>query len=210
MGNRSSRYVFSILIVCGVWGTSQGSLISHIGSVTLAPGDTGTVDVLVRSDGTDFVQSFGIRLQLDAPNNLLRFTNPPANAELSEANYLFSGNSDASLHGSTATVGTTSTTDDTYDGADMTATFGDIKLTTDDRLLVRLEVTAAAGATPGAYELRLSESTSTFFDMAANSLPFTAASGTVVVVPEPASGLTWGLGLGLTAVGRFRRRESAR
>lgn len=183
--NYASVRLISLLLVCCAAGAVQANLIGSIESTTLVPGATGTIDVQIRSDGTEHLQAYGIRLQLESPQGHVRFVSPLTASELTDATYIFFGDSDAAINGSTATVGTAATTDDTYDGADFTASLGDVDLTTERRLLVRLDVTALSDATPGTFELRFVDASSTFFDAAANSIPFTSTSGTVTVVPEP-------------------------
>jgi hypothetical protein len=211
-------YLGLAFVMLGIWtAPARGDLIVTVGSASLAPGETGALDVSIRSDGTDYLQAFGVRLRLDAPSNgLLRFTNPPSNAELLLNSYAFFGNSDAALNGSVSFVSSTVTTDDTYDGADFTADLGNVTLTSADRLLVRLDVTALNGATPGTFHVDLLDSLTTFFDADANLLPFLGTSGTVTVtggvtaVPEPGTMTLFGLGWTVIAAMQIRKRLHGR
>jgi len=108
--------------------------------------------------------------------------------------YVFAGNSDAIVNGSTSLVSTVTNANDTYDGADFTANSLNVAITSTTALLVRLDVSASAGAMPGDYSLRLINATSTFFketNQGPTLLSFISNPGTVTVggtvVPEQSS-----------------------
>jgi hypothetical protein len=176
-----------------------------VGNVTLLPGETKPVDVLIRSsDGSDFLQAYAIRLQLDTTGigSLLQFADPPSNAEWLDSNYVFFNDSAAQSPPSTfAMLGTTVTTNDTLDTADFTLSGNDVPLTMSDQLLARVDVTALAGGPGGNVHLNFVAASSSFFNAAGDELTVLAE------VPEPFSFLLWAGGFAIMATAnRFRRR----
>ncbi len=187
-----ARWLIVVCLVVVSNASAQAALVINVGNLFLNPGETKSVDVLFDASG-DSLQAFGVRLQIDAPaNGLLRFGNPPSDAELSAGNYVFAGDSFAALNGPFSSVFATTTTDDTYDGGDITNSGSGISITNTNNLLVRVDITALAGATPGTFSLNFDDTNSTFFDENAVSVDFTSISGTITVnspnaVPEPSS-----------------------
>lgn len=209
-----------IFLLIAAVSTTNAALRIDVGNVLVSPGSVGSIDVHIRSDDFtqgDKLQAFGIRLALDAvAAGFLQLVNPPSNGELVDANYVFAGNSDAIVNGSTASVSTAANTNDTYDGADLTANLSNVTISTTPALLVRLDVRALAGAMPGDYSLRLINANSTFFEdtnQGPKSVSFISNPGTVTVrgtgpvVPEPSSAVLFGTVLcGLVVTSRRIRQ----
>lgn len=198
-------------------------LILSVGDLTLPAGDTAFVDVHIRSDGSDVLSaySFGFRIApVGLPDTHLEFTDPQAAPQLADPAYVFSGNSVAELFGELGTVSQTFAPGDTLDGGD-TVLVGSIILDGADRLLARLQVTAATGlpGNPG-DQFSIEFLTDSVFLGGQERLNInfdeSILTGTVTIseaspVPEPASLTLFCLGgVGLAAAGRRGRRHTMR
>ena len=221
------KIVLFVLAVAALQLASPASgsagLIVSVGDLTLPAGGTGFVDVHIRSDGSDVLSAYSFAFQI-APAGLvdtrLEFTHPQAAPQLADPAYVFSGNSVAEFLGELGTVSQTLAPGDTLDGGD--AVFlGNVVLDGTDRLLARLEVTAATGMPPVAgdqFTISLLPSSVFFGDLLpldwnadASQLTGTVTISEASAIPEPASMTLFCLGgLGLAAAGRRVRRESNR
>ncbi|MFO0888286.1 MAG: PEP-CTERM sorting domain-containing protein [Isosphaeraceae bacterium] len=193
---------------------SRAGLIVSIGDLVLQPGGTGFVDVMIRSDiaSGDQLGAFGFEFHIEgAGPRRLEFVSPQPDPQLGDATYVFSGDSlDASLSLPVGSVSTIVVPNDTFVGGDSTASGGDMRVTS-GRLLVRLQVTAAASLPPAlgdTFSIGLAPTASTFFvDSSLNPVAFLSQPGTVSIVPEPASLILLGAG-GILALTTRRRWNS--
>lgn len=203
------------IVVAGFAFPAQADLIVNIGSTTLTPGGSGTVDVTI--SGVDQLQSFNLNFTSTSLwSGLVSFT-PPAGPELftDSANYVFKDDSavwknlssffgapDGNPVGSAINGG-----DSTY-GGDNVSPLG-------RTLVATLYLTASPSAMAGQVaEITLDSSSSfTYLDGESNPVDYvyTSSGGTVTIgaaVPEPSSiGLFFGiLGVG-SVVTRYRARR---
>ena len=211
--------LFSLAAALVLGTHARADFVVTIGSAAVAQGGTGTVDVLIRSTGTggDKLSSFGFEFQVTptGPRHL-DFRNPQLDAQLGAVNYVFAGDSGDLV--STLPVGAVKSvsggTNNQFIGGDDTNSGGDVTVTS-DKLLVRLNLTAATSAAPivgDSFTISLIPSAFTDFRSANNALiPFTSTPGVVRItgVPEPSAVLLFAAGAALTlsASTRFRRSD---
>jgi len=200
--------VFLLAFIAFLSATAaHGDLIITVGNVTLLPGETKPVDVLIRSsDGSDALQSYAIRLQLDTTGigDLLQFAYPPTVPESTDPDYVFLGDSQGVFAGVSSTV----TTNDTFDSGDARISVdGLTPLTTTNQLLGRVDVSALPGASGGVFNLKFDNALSSFFNADGSEPGFTFTNGAVTTVPEPYSFLLYAGGLAIMVTAhRVRRR----
>lgn len=189
--------------VCVLLGTmcasASANMVISIDSLTLQAGQAGDVNVWISSDalGGELLNSFGFEFRIaTAGSTRLEFVDPQPDSQLTESNYVFSGNSgDANVPTPVGTVSTVVTPNDTFIGGDFTNDFSDVTVSSSPLLLATLRVTADTVLPPGdgdSFTVSLVDGLSTYFASNANpSLSYRSSSGTVTiqaaVVPEPSS-----------------------
>ncbi len=193
------------------------------------PGSTGRLVVSISStNGTDLLDLFGVEFRLTSANShFLSFVNPPADAQLGNASYIFYGDSAADLAGPpSGLVSSSLNPDDTYIGGDGTLSGLGVTVQMADplntKLLVLLDITADNGSGVQAgdiFHLTLVRGPSTYFlgpissvgDPPSLDFEFTNVPITITtVVPEPSSLTLVGVGLLVMGITRVARRDRQR
>ncbi len=182
----------TVLIFSGLATPARSAFIITVGDQTILERGTGTVDVTIRS--TDLVSGnplatfgFAFRITPSGPGGL-DFLNPQSDVELTDPAYVFVGNSANFV--TSSPLGSVS--GDSYAGGDGTFDGNAVRVTT-PKLLVRLDLTAAAGSAGQRFTISLVNSpASTFFkDALFDDVSYTSVAGTVTVapaaVPEPST-----------------------
>jgi hypothetical protein len=223
-----TRWYFPPLAgACLLAGTTSAdaALQITVGDLELLPGQTGFVDVMIRSDtGADLLNIFGLEFQITTSGSTrLEFVWVPSphvpgerdatDPHLNTPPYLLNLDSLAEWFPPAGRISTTTTTNDTYIGGDGTIGMSGVPVLMADTLLTTLEVTAATAAPPvigDTFTISLVPDFSTFFwDPDFLPIGFSSTSGTVTIVPEPS---TFSIFLALGAVGTIasiiRRRRS--
>jgi len=215
------------LLVLSVATLAWGDIILTIKNSDIPIGGTGYVDLMISSNspGGDLLSAFNLDLRLSSQGQTrLEFMPTQPDPQLTDANYVFYGNSldhDDPLNAWPMSVGTVrsfSEPNDRFVGGDATADFLDLIVTSTPKLLVRLELNANTALMPNdgdAFALSVDASGSSFQygDIVNPTLvSFTSGPGTITVssVPEPSAltSLTAGL---LTVFGiRFLRGRRQR
>jgi hypothetical protein len=213
----------------GCLSSASAGLIVSVSDLTLPAGDTGFVDVNIRSDSGDLLQFFQLELRIEpvgVPGTRLEFTAVQPDPQLTDPDYVFFGDSFAQIVG--VPVGSVSTAvvpGDTFSGGDFTFSFSDVVVGATDELLARLEVTADTGLPPipgDQFTVSVISANSFFVDSQFslngqfNPIPFDSTPGTVTiasatVIPEPASLTLFclgGLGIAAARHRRLRRRTA--
>ena len=211
--------LFALFAFANLTATAQGGIIVNVGSLTLAPGGTGFVNVSITGDGgpTDLFNLFQLELNIAPLGNprRLEFIDPQSTAYVSDADYIFLANSggpfidpppppnpiitllvgDFAADGSDVLVGTTS-------------------------LLARLAVTtntALPSMEGDEFVISIVSGANTYFDSTtANNISFTFNSGTVTItspppvttVPEPNTALIFCLGCATLVFSRKRFHQA--
>lgn len=206
---------------CGVQPPSVagGILLRYSGS-TLTAGAGGIVDVFVSSDAVagspDVLDSFSAQFQIApvgaAPSAGLQFVDPQGDSQVGQTNYVFFG--DNLTPSPLGLVSSVTNPNDTYTGGDATVSGAGAALdsSSGERLLFRLDLSAAPGTAGSQYTLRLVNSGSTsFLDTSFNALTIDSSAFNPITltaaVPEPA---TWCVTAAVfcAAVLRMRRPRS--
>jgi hypothetical protein len=192
-GHLRAVFALAIVLAAASWAAfpCRAGLIVEAPTLTLAPGSSGSFDILITSTGGSFdVASDTVELTLNGLSGV-SFTGASI---ATSTPYIYGANS-ATTAGSTFTFSTfPGTTLETFDflfpaGA-QTINAGDVFG------LVNVAYSVDAGATPGATgSLALGADTS-LADTAGNNVPFTAQNGsiTIATVPEPASAVLLAVG----------------
>jgi hypothetical protein len=186
---------------------AHAALLVSIGSTTITPGGTGSIDVTVESDAAlgDLLSlfSFEFRISTGGPTQL-DFSNPQGDSQLGELGYVFAGDSLAAAFPPVGSVSGSIAPNDTFIGGDATFSGSDVSVLATARLLVRLDFTAATVLPPVAgdsfvVELIAGQTTafqdSEFFDVA-----YEATTGTVTIVPEPSGAVMVLCGLAFVVI----------
>jgi hypothetical protein len=203
----------------------QADLIVDIGSLNLAPGGTGSLDVTISGlTGAESLDIFGAEFRITTTgNSQLEFViaNPPTGArapQLLNAGYVFPlDNSTSALIGApSGNISTVSTHNDTYIGGDGTLLGNGATVPTSEELPVTLDVTANTPSAPVAgdkFAISLVDSANTFFwDPSQTNISYSSTVGTVTITPEPSIAvMLFGLVgmVGLITHKRLRRNEAA-
>ena len=224
--NLRSLIAVVIAMVMAVQASSSvnAGLMISIPNVTIAPGGSGYLDVLIKSDGTDSFQNYfldftisGAAQAADPINFVASIITAPQLSAMSP-DYIFLGDSAefnapigidfvTDQPGSPIANDLISVTDATFSLADRTIISADGNF-----LLARLNFIAPLTATPGnVYDIKMDTVTSFFKDALANPVTFSSSIGSITIssaaVPEPASFVVLGL---VAAVGGYvRRRKNA-
>lgn len=236
--NFKQHLALAILIVATTIRTSSDSradLIIAIPHVTVAPGASGFLDVLVSSDGTDSFQKYSLDFLVGgaphaaAPINFVESSpfpvvTPAPQLSATGPDYIFRGNSleeDPVLGlfgidfvndppGGPTADDLIVVADETFDLLDRTIILADGNF-----LLARLNFVAPLSATPGnVYDVSLDELNSVFadIDFAPTSI-FSSNVGSITIsaaaVPEPSSFAVLGCGVGCLLIHRRKKRRSA-
>jgi len=198
-----------VLVAMAMPSLSQAALTLSVGDLSLGPGQTGSIDVTVEGTG-DLVGFLGFEFVIvpdGSTTSTLRFVEEDE-VYLSDAGYVFFGNSAAEDDGITSSVGTVLTSslpDDTFVGGDFTADLRDVSLR-GSRLLTRLRVEHDFGAADPATTIGHDFSvalvpafgdSSAFVSGTSNTgfstnmidlVSFASTPGTVMIlIPEPSS-----------------------
>jgi hypothetical protein len=209
--------VWALFVFASFPSQIRADLIIGVGSTTLSPGGTGSVDVTIGSTtGADILDIFGVEYRISTLGaTQVRFVSPQSGGYLTDANYIFFGDSTSALAPPGSAISTVTYTSDTYVGGDGTVSMAGVTvpLVPTSKLLTRLELTAATGAfTPSdgdVFTIDLIPVPNTFFfDPGFNPVLFTATPGAVTIlgpgsaVPEPST-LVMSV-LGVMSIGVFR------
>lgn len=196
---------------------AQGDIILTVSNTSIDSGGTGFADIFIRSTGTDSLSSFDIGLSISdvgSPVGVLQFTDPQADTESSEADYIFNGVSGGVL--SNVSTPTTMSQSDFHIG------FTDISVAAADLLLGRLELKhVLPGATPPSAadgdQFKLSITAISLFDSAFGSPTVNStidgsitASATTAAVPEPSCAMVLSAGFAWCWMSRRRKTGSKR
>jgi hypothetical protein len=195
---------------------AEADLLVSIDSANLTPGSSATVDVLVASDEPlgEALGLFGYEFRISGVGpTRLDFVDPQSDLQLLDPNYVFAGDSLAAAFPPVGIVDTTVLPNDTFVGGDSTFSGGSVTVDATNRLLARLEITAATALPPvvgDTFSIELiAESLTLFQDDSFNDLDFSSTPGTVTIVPEPSSAVLCLAGLFAVCVHGFRRRRLA-
>jgi hypothetical protein len=225
------------ILSVGLASPASAGVVISIGSATVAEGKSATVDVWLSHDpasanSSDAINNYGFRLLITnngVDNTQLAFAGTQnfsylTNTSLNPA-YLFLGDSSAASPPTSApgSSGTTHYPNDTWNGADSTASGNPVTVGSGDKfLLASLVLTASTAAppmvvdsftislVPGSGNGSVTTNPFTYFDnfdfqngTEQSAAPFTSTSGTITVaasvVPEPASLVLASTGLLLAA-----------
>lgn len=227
--NRVHPSLLALIISLCLVAPAHAALVISADNVLVGPGFSEVqVDVWIRAASADVtLTNFDFEF-LVAPvagtSSELRFLNPQQDLQLSDPNYVFAGGSVRRdglppffSAGPVGDVSESVTPDDTFDGGDIShdgfIPFAPVTLTTDRRLLVRLQlIPDPDGVTPDIgdqFVIDLIEEPITTFGGLTYEFEggtITVGEGPVTVIPEP-SGLTIFAGLAAfgLAAGWWRR-----
>ena len=198
---RSPARLTVLTVALFLWATiapAEAGLVVSIGKQNIVEGGTGFVDVTIRSDNLvgDPLTGFGFEFVITpAGPRTLQFVDPQADLQLAQPDYVFFGNSADLIEGTPVGVVSSSGggTNNRFVGGDDTDDVSDMTVMA-DRLLARLDLTAAQGVAPIAgdvFTITLLRSIFTSFDSNAGPIDFTTVPGQVMIigstVPEPSS-----------------------
>ncbi len=179
----------------------QAALSINVGSTTIAPDGSGTVDVTITSTtGADLLDLFGAEFAISTGGtSSLLFLADPTDPQLSNTRYLFYGNSVSASQGEAGYVASPYTTyiggDGTLTGAGVTVPLASASPST-DKLLVTLDIMANPGNLPqhgDTFTISLVQpSLNTFFwNPSQADIAFTTTAGTVTVLNPAPVDVTW-------------------
>ena len=187
--------------------TSANLIVSFGPSISAPVGTDGLLDVYIHSDNPlgQPLQSFEVTYDISGPG-LTFFTNGSGNPDerqLTDASYVFAGNTSSNM-------GSVSNTHDVYSQLDFTSNSLDVTVPSTDVLLATLHMTAG---TVGQYSITIDSANTSFYpaDPLASAIPYTVSNvGSVTVtatssVPEPTSLSLFVLGA-LVLAATYRRR----
>lgn len=201
------RLLLSTLVLFLTTVSAQAGLIVTVSDLKINPGETGSIDVLIRSDSGDTLDMFGAVVQISGGAGL-SFIDPPGDTQLGDPNYIFAGDNAGGIGKIQL--------DGTYFGGDGTLSGNGVLVPTlSDALLLRLDVAADASLKSGTtFSVNLVTSDpSTFFvtPVTFDSIPYSAVvAGTVTVIPEPSTLFVLGASvIGLYGVKRRRQQSAA-
>jgi hypothetical protein len=218
-----SYFVCFMLLVSAICVSADsvhaGILLRYAGS-TLPAGGSGFIDVFVSSDAVvgspDVLDSFSAHFMITplggAPGSGLQFVDPQSDSQLGMGNYVFFG--DSLTPPPLGLVSTVTNLNDTYIGGDATFSGAGVSLdsATAEKLLFRLDLSAALATSGSQYTLRLvNDGGTSFLDPSFGALILDSSAFapiTLTAVPEPA---TWCLAAVVTCGIAFRlhRRRMA-
>lgn len=211
-----------VCAACVAENVAHGGVLIRYSGSTITAGGSGFVDVFVSSDAAaatpDVLDSFSAQFLITpiggAPAAGLQFVDPQSDSQLGQANYVFFG--DSLTPPPLGLVSSVTNANDTYVGGDATVSGLGVALdaTSPEKLLFRLDLSAAQATVGSQYALQLVNSGGTsFLDPSFSALtidssafgPFTLTAA----VPEPSSCCVAALVL-CGVVLRARRRGAAK
>lgn len=212
------RLMLFVCVLCAPSGFVQAGILIRYSGSAITAGGSGFVDVFVSSDATagtpDVLDSFSAQFLIQpvggAPASGLQFVDPQSDSQLGLGNYVFFG--DSLTPPPLGLVSSTTNTNDTYVGGDATVSGTGVFLdsVSGEKLLFRLDLSAALATGGSQYTLALVSGGSTsFLDTSFNSLTIDSSAFAPITltaaVPEPSSCVVAGVLLcGLVL--RVRRR----
>lgn len=194
--------LFLVMVLFGLAAPAKADLVISIGNANVVAGQAGSVNIFIKSTGTDQLGNFSFKLQItpqgaaQAAGRRMEFTNSPAAASdptFAASDYVFQGDShDISTSTRLGNATTTTTTRDSFIGADRTQGGMNITVTTARKLLATVPLTSITSSPPVAgdtYRIDLITDANTFFQTAVfDDVPFSSTSGTIQILnPEPSS-----------------------
>lgn len=216
------RIVIPVVVLATLLATdmAHAGLLVSIGSTTIAPGATGSIDVTIESDADlgDLLSlvGFEFRISTGGPTQL-DFSSPQADLQLADASYVFFGDSLAGAFPPVGAVSGTIAPNDTFSGGDATFSGSDVSVGATTRILVRLDFTTKTVLPPvpgDSFSVELIRGPSTSFqDSEFRDVVYQATAGTVTIgVPEPSGTVLVLCGLAClmlhrASTGRRRPRE---
>jgi hypothetical protein len=181
--------------------------------VTIVQGDTGQLDVFIRSNQaqSDLLSIYSAKFQITPLiGNGLAFLEPPLDSQYDSSDYIFAG---TTFDGLSSTVRSTFSAANTIVAGDgTTGPTGFVEVPTDDRLLITLDFDTSQATIGSQFQISMVDDADTdFLDDGFTSLPVAAASfsnfGTVTIsaIPEPSCFAALGfVAAGMTLVRRRR------
>ncbi|MHB1036437.1 MAG: hypothetical protein ACYC35_17025 [Pirellulales bacterium] len=210
------------LLVAGIYPVDAAIHVT-VGDLALEPGAVGFVPVTITSDSSDLLDMFGVEFRITtlSGSSRLEFVDPPADPQLTDANYVFLLTDSGAVSLLPVPAGAISssvllTPNDTYIGGDGTLSLSGVTVpdtsSTPWKLLVSLQVTADTSAPPqigDRFEISLVDDPlfTYFLRPDFTEIVFTSAAGEVAIVPEPLSCLIWGVGICAACLVGFRHRR---
>jgi hypothetical protein len=202
---RNLQAVLALAIAFGVDASCHAGLVIEAPNITVAPGSSGSFDVVITSTGGSFdVASDTVELSLTGLSSV-SFTN----VSIATATpYIYGANS-ATTGGSTFTFSTFPGTQ--FETFDFLLTLGAQTINPGDVFgLVNVQYSVAANATPGASGTLAFGPDTSLADAAGNNVEFTTQSGSIAIasstVPEPSGVILLAVGFGTVLVGFATRR----
>jgi PEP-CTERM motif len=196
----------AIALVAACWAAPacRADLVIEAPNLTVAPGSSGSFDVLITSTSGSFeVASDTVELSLNGLSGV-SFTGVSINTVTP---YIYGAES-ATLFGSTFSFSTFPGT--TFEVIDFLFTLGAQPINSGDVFgLVNVSYSVDAGATPGASGSLTFGADTSLADAAGNNVPFTSPSGSITIqsaVPEPASVILLSIGCAAVVLRSSRKR----
>jgi hypothetical protein len=199
------RAMLALVIALGIDASCEAGLVVEAPNITVAPGSSGSFDLLITSTGGTFeVASDTVELSLTGLSNV-SFTNVSINTAVP---YIYGANS-ATTAGSTFTFSTFPGT--SFETFDFLLTLGAQTINPGDVFgLVDVQYSVAANATPGASGSLAFGPDTALADAAGNNVVFTAQNGSITIsstaVPEPSTLSLLAVGCATVLVGSAMRR----
>jgi hypothetical protein len=204
------RVVLALAVVLGLGATCQAGLVIEAPNISVAPGSSGSFDVLITSTAGSFgVASDTVDLSLTGLSGV-SFTN----VSIATVTPYIYGALSATTAGSTFTFSTFPGTQ--FETFDFILTLGATTINSGDVFgLVNVQYSVASNATPGASGTLAFGPDSSLADAAGNNVVFTPQNGSITIssstaIPEPSGVILLAVGCATVLVGSARRRFHAR
>jgi hypothetical protein len=199
------RAVLALAIALGINASCQAGLVIEAPNITVAPGSSGSFDVLITSTGGSFdVASDTVELSLTGLSGVT-FTGVSIDTVTP---YIY-GALSATTAGSTFTFSTFPGTQ--FEVFDFILSLGATTISSGDVFgLVNVQYSVAANATPGASGTLAFGADTSLADASGLPVAFTSPNGSMTIstaaVPEPSGAILLAIGCATVMVGSARRR----